>query len=62
MVMPRKHLFSFQTNHYGTVRITKNNSCSHINQLIYKKQTAFKHFLMNQYRAFGLYGSYQNNT
>ena len=32
------------------VWVTQNDFGAHVNEFIYKKQSAFEHFLMNQYR------------
>ena len=45
-----------------TMRITKNDLCTHVNQLIDKEQTAFKHFLMNQYASFSLSSYHEHHT
>ena len=47
---------------YGTVRVAENNLRSHINQLVYEEQAAFKHFLMNQHAAFGLCRHNEHDT
>jgi len=51
-----------QPYHNGTVRITQDNLCSHINQLIHKEETAFEHLLVYQDTACGLGGDDQHHT
>ena len=57
-----KFMHSAQTDNGCTVWIAKNNLGTHIEQLVYKKQPAFKHFLMNQHTSFGLGGDNQQHT
>src|SRR5690606_32309819 len=42
--------------------ITKNDLRTHINQFIDKKQSALKHFLMNEYGSFSLNSRHQYNA
>ena len=45
-----------------TVRVAEDNLCSHIYQLVHKKQAAFEHLLMNKYAAFSLSGDNEHHT
>lgn len=45
------------TDDNGAVRVAEDNLRSHIYQLVHKEQTAFEHFLMNEYTAFCLGGT-----
>ncbi len=48
-----------QANDGGTMRVTQNDLCSHVNQFVYEKEPAFEHLLMDQYTPFGLCGYHQ---
>ena len=50
------------TDDNGAVRVAEDNLRSHIYQLVHKEQTAFEHFLMNEYTAFCLGGNHQQHT
>ena len=50
----------WRTDETGAMQVVSGGP--HVNQFINKKQTALKHFLMNQDTAPGLYSRYQYNT
>lgn len=50
------------TDDNGAVRVAEDNLSSHIYQLVHKEQTAFEHFLMNEYTAFCPGGNHQQHT
>ena len=50
------------TDDNGAVRVAEDNLRSHIYQLVHKEQTAFEHFLMNEYTTFCLGGNHQQHT
>jgi hypothetical protein len=59
---PPEALLPRHTDHGGPVRVAENNLGSHIDQLVYKKQPAFEHFLMDKDRSTGLCGHYQHDA
>src|SRR5690606_4031789 len=54
--------FKIMTDDGCPMRIAQDNFCPHIDEFVYKKQPAFKHFLMNQNTAAGLCGHHENNA
>ncbi len=51
-----------KTNHGCAVRIAEDDLCPHVNQLVNKKEPAFKHLLMDEHAAFCLGGNDQHDA
>ena len=56
IIFPQSDLMVMAYNN-GSMGVTKDNLCAHINQFIHKKEAALKHFLMYQHSAFCLSGN-----
>src|SRR5690554_782195 len=57
----QRHL-AIEPDDGGAVRIAEDDLRAHVDEFIDEKQSAFEHFLVNQYRAFGLGGHHENDA
>ena len=50
------------TDHYGTMRVAKNDLSSHIYQSVDEEQSALKHLLMEKHGTLGLRGHHNQDA
>src|SRR5690606_30370373 len=50
------------SNYSSPVGVAQDNTGSHIDEFIHKKQTALEHFLVNKYTSLGLCSNNQEDT